>query len=146
MKKRHLIFTDAPTYLGVSETIGRASLEFTREVDLPRIKKFLEDHWKELDEIHLYKKGTVVGLKWLLKDSEISLDEIENTEPNRVKALYGQTKIIVNVKCRDKESDPSFEENWENGSCKLTMVLVNVNKPTLEYDDLDDFVLEDDEQ
>ena len=138
MKKKYLILTDALTYNGIQEQINQADVGIFRLSDLRRIRLFLFDHWDEIREIHLYKEGTRVGLDWLTGGSL----QLANTEPNRVKALYGQFKIIVNVNC-DKGVDPSFLENWENGSCTFEMTLIAVKKPKVAYDDPDEFLSEE---
>lgn len=135
MKKSYLILTDALTYNGIQEQINQADVGIFRLSDLRRIKSFLFDHWDEVKEVHLYKEGTRVGLDWLTGGS---LD-LTNTDPNRVKALYGQVKVIITVNC-DKGVDPGFLENWENGSCTFDMTLVAVNKPKLVCDDPDEFL------
>lgn len=135
MKKNYLILTDALTYKGIQEQIDQADIGLFRLSDLRRIKSFLFDHWDEIREIHLYKEGTRVGLNRLI-GGELPL---VNTEPNRVNALFGQFKIIVNVNC-NKGVDSSKLEKWEDGSCTLDMTLVSVKKPKVPYDDPDEFL------
>lgn len=133
MKKKNLILTDALTYKGIQEQISQADIGFYRVSDLQRIKTFLFDHWDEIIEVHLYNEGTKVGLEWLTGKM------LENTEPNRVKALYGQVKAIITVNC-SKGVDPGFLENWENGSCTFDLTLVQVKKPGYVFEDLEEFL------
>lgn len=138
MKKNYLILTDAPTLNGIQKQIVQADVGIFRLLDIRRIKSFLFDHWSEIYEIHLYREGTRVGLRWLTGGDL----QLTNTEPNRVKALYGQFEIILNVNC-DEGVNPSILENWEKGSCNLSMTLVAVKKPKVTYDDPDEFLSEE---
>ena len=138
MKKNYLILTDALTYNGIQEQIGQADLKLFRVSGLSQgsqniIKQFLFDHWSEINEVHFYNEGTKVGFKWLTGES------LENTEPNRVRAVYGQITAIITVNC-SKGIDPGFLENWENGSCKLDLSLVQVGKPEYEFETPDEFL------
>jgi hypothetical protein len=135
MKKNYLILTDALTYNGIKEQINQADVGIFRLSDLGRIKSFLFDHWNEIQEVHLYKEGTKVGLDWLTGGNL----KLANSEPNRVNALYGQVKVILTVNC-NKGVDPSYIENWDNGSCTFNLTLVAVKKPKLACDDPDEFL------
>ena len=132
--KKNIILTDAPTFKGIQEQIGQADLGFYRVLDLQRIKTFLFDHWDEIAEFHLYNEGTKIGLEWLMGNINL-----ENTEPNRVRALYGQVEAIITVNC-SKGIDPGFLENWENGACTFELNLVQVKKPGYTYEDPEDFL------
>ena len=136
MKKKYLILTDALTYKGIQEQISQADIGFYRISDLQTIKSFLFDHWDEIKEVHFYNEGTRVGLTWLTGET------LENTDPNRVRALYGQVKTIITVNC-PKGTDPSFVENWENGSCTFDLTLVKVDKPAYVYESPEDFLYEE---
>jgi len=129
-----IILTDAPTYNGVQKQINQADLGLYRVLDVQRIKAFLFEHWDEISEIHLYKRGTRVGFEWLTKKKPP-----QNSKPDWVQALYGQIKAVLKVEC-DKEIRSELLENWEKGACTFSLTLIRVKKPEYVYEDLEEFL------
>ena len=133
MQKEYLILTDAPTFKALQHSYF-VSEQVTFEARYSNVEReirdFLYNHWKDFQEIHLYKKATLVGLDYLFGL------KVENNDFTDVRAAFGQTLVILNTnipktKLGDSEKNLVWmeKENWENKICTLELIVVKIKKP-----------------